>query len=162
MDDVIEKVIEDVDGAACGPQKVVPLEHSPGQSYWRRVKILWQKSHSHKHSTLPTFYVCRMEACRTAYNTKLLKVDELTATSEKEQEYETKLAAMAKKLRMVKTHKWLRLRELEHPTAEMIAWSVRRQRRLAKKLDAFITRSRDAVLNLELELAAVLQRLGLE
>lgn len=44
----------------------------------------------------------------------------------------------------------------------MIALSVRGQHQLIKKLDAFLTRSRDAVVNLELELAAVLQRLGLD
>ncbi|OAE34090.1 hypothetical protein AXG93_2891s1140 [Marchantia polymorpha subsp. ruderalis] len=39
---------------------------------------------------------------------------------------------------------------------------VRGKRRLAKKLDVFLTRSRDAVVNLESELPAVLQRLGLD
>ncbi|OAE33758.1 hypothetical protein AXG93_483s1000 [Marchantia polymorpha subsp. ruderalis] len=40
--------------------------------------------------------------------------------------------------------------------------SVRGQRWLAKKLDAFLTRLHLTVVNLELELAAVLKRLGLE
>ncbi|OAE22126.1 hypothetical protein AXG93_1175s1360 [Marchantia polymorpha subsp. ruderalis] len=41
----------------------------------------------------------RLEVCQTAYNAKSLRVDELTASAEKkEQEYETKLAAKAKKL----------------------------------------------------------------
>lgn len=41
----------------------------------------------------------RLEACRTAYNTESLRVDELTAITErKEHEYETKLAVKAKKL----------------------------------------------------------------
>lgn len=41
----------------------------------------------------------RLEACRTVYNTESLRVDKMTAASvKKEQEYETKLAAKAKKL----------------------------------------------------------------
>ncbi|OAE32222.1 hypothetical protein AXG93_4525s1030 [Marchantia polymorpha subsp. ruderalis] len=107
----------------------------------------------------------RLEACRTAYNAELLRVDALTAASvKKKQEYEIKLAVKAKKLveYEVETHKWLLLRELEHHAAKMVAGSVRRQRRLAKKLDALLSRSSDAVVNLELELASILQRLGLD
>ncbi|OAE31002.1 hypothetical protein AXG93_1502s1020 [Marchantia polymorpha subsp. ruderalis] len=40
----------------------------------------------------------RLEACRTAYDAESLRVDELTATAEKEQEYETELGVKAKKL----------------------------------------------------------------
>ncbi|OAE26166.1 hypothetical protein AXG93_3841s1030 [Marchantia polymorpha subsp. ruderalis] len=41
----------------------------------------------------------RLEACRPAYNAESLRVDELTAAEEKkEQEYDTELAARAKKL----------------------------------------------------------------
>lgn len=59
-------------------------------------------------------------------------------------------------------HKWLQLQELERCATAMIAGSVTGQRRLAKKLDAFLTSLRDVVLNLELELAVILQRLGLD
>lgn len=62
----------------------------------------------------------------------------------------------------IETHNWLWLRELEYRAAELIAGSGRRQRRLAKKLNAFLSRSRDAVVNLELELVGVLKRLGLD
>lgn len=172
----------------------------------------------------------RLEACRTAYNAKSLRVDELTAAAEKEQEYDPELGARAKKLAeyeaarisdlelikkleawcselrsqqtqaeeqlcemetrlmeaegknlqlskqvrdaltarvnqclheyvlwQVERHKWLRLRELEHRAAELIVGSGRRQHRLAKKLDAFLSRSRDAIVNLELELAAFIR-----
>lgn len=46
----------------------------------------------------------------------------------------------------------------------MIASSVSGQRRLAKKLNVFLTSSCDVILNLELELelVAILQRLGLD
>ncbi|OAE30460.1 hypothetical protein AXG93_942s1030 [Marchantia polymorpha subsp. ruderalis] len=57
----------------------------------------------------------------------------------------------------IETHKWLQLRDLERRATAMKARSVSGQRRLPKKLDAFLTSSRDVVLNLELELAAVLQ-----
>lgn len=41
----------------------------------------------------------RLEACRTAYDAKSMRVDELTAIAEKkEQEYETKLAVRTKRL----------------------------------------------------------------
>ncbi|OAE26165.1 hypothetical protein AXG93_3841s1020 [Marchantia polymorpha subsp. ruderalis] len=40
----------------------------------------------------------RLEACQTAFNAESLRVDELTAAAEKEQEYDTELAARAKKL----------------------------------------------------------------
>ncbi|OAE22206.1 hypothetical protein AXG93_1248s1000 [Marchantia polymorpha subsp. ruderalis] len=62
----------------------------------------------------------------------------------------------------IKFHNGLRLREIEHRVAELIARSGRSHRRLSKKLESYLTRSRDAVANLEVELASVLRRLGLE
>ncbi|OAE31001.1 hypothetical protein AXG93_1502s1010 [Marchantia polymorpha subsp. ruderalis] len=62
----------------------------------------------------------------------------------------------------IEAHNRLRLREIEHCAAELIAKSGRRHCKLAKKLDVFLSRSRDAVANLELELVGVLKRLGLK
>ncbi|OAE23090.1 hypothetical protein AXG93_2590s1000 [Marchantia polymorpha subsp. ruderalis] len=59
----------------------------------------------------------------------------------------------------IKSHNGLRLREIEHHAAELIA---RSGRRLIKKLKSYLSRSRDAVANLELELVVGLRRLGLE
>ncbi|OAE22463.1 hypothetical protein AXG93_3348s1210 [Marchantia polymorpha subsp. ruderalis] len=54
------------------------------------------------------------------------------------------------------------IQDLERHATAMIASSVSGQCRLAKKLDAFLTSSRNAMLNLELKVAAVFQRLGLD
>lgn len=62
----------------------------------------------------------------------------------------------------IKSHKGLRLREIEHRAAELIKKSGRRHRRLCKKLESYLIRSRDAVAKLAVELVGVLQRLGLE
>ncbi|OAE22085.1 hypothetical protein AXG93_3084s1010 [Marchantia polymorpha subsp. ruderalis] len=62
----------------------------------------------------------------------------------------------------IESHNGLRLRKIEHRAAQLIVQSGRRHRRLAKKLEAYLSRSRDAVANLELELVGVLKRLGLE
>lgn len=56
----------------------------------------------------------------------------------------------------------MQLRDLEHRATAMLTSSVSGRCRLAKKLDAFLTSSCDAVLNLELKLAAVLQGLDLD
>lgn len=62
----------------------------------------------------------------------------------------------------IKSHNGLRLREIEHRAAEWIKRSGRKHRRLSKKLGSYLTRSRDVVAKLEVELVGVLQRLGLE
>ncbi|OAE27041.1 hypothetical protein AXG93_3101s1000 [Marchantia polymorpha subsp. ruderalis] len=97
----------------------------------------------------------RLEACRTAYDTESLKVDELQAAAEeKKLEYQSELA--------IESHNRLWLCEIEHRAAELIERSGRRHRRLFKKLESNFTKSHDAVANLEVELANVLKRLGLE
>ncbi|OAE35854.1 hypothetical protein AXG93_2354s1030 [Marchantia polymorpha subsp. ruderalis] len=69
----------------------------------------------------------------------------------------------AKKIQsQVKTQKWLQLRDLKRRAAAMIMCSVSGQHQLARKLDAFLTSLCDAILNLELELAADLRELGLD
>ncbi|OAE23482.1 hypothetical protein AXG93_285s1400 [Marchantia polymorpha subsp. ruderalis] len=62
----------------------------------------------------------------------------------------------------VETQKWLQLRNLDRRAIAMIACSVSGQRQLAIKLDAFFISSCEAMTNLELELTAVLCRLGLD
>ncbi|OAE30494.1 hypothetical protein AXG93_4694s1000 [Marchantia polymorpha subsp. ruderalis] len=62
----------------------------------------------------------------------------------------------------VETQKWLQLRDLERRATAMIKCSVSGQRQLARKLDAFLTSSCEAMSNLELELTVVLRRLGLD
>ncbi|OAE31885.1 hypothetical protein AXG93_2834s1160 [Marchantia polymorpha subsp. ruderalis] len=53
------------------------------------------------------------------------------------------------------------LRELEIRAAALMSGDSRSRRRVAKQLDSFLARSRDAIANLEAELTAVLRRLGL-
>ncbi|OAE21609.1 hypothetical protein AXG93_939s1160 [Marchantia polymorpha subsp. ruderalis] len=53
------------------------------------------------------------------------------------------------------------LRGLEIRAAELMSGDSRSRRRVAKRLDAFLSRSRDAIANLEAEVTAVLRRLGL-
>ncbi|OAE29543.1 hypothetical protein AXG93_4459s1010 [Marchantia polymorpha subsp. ruderalis] len=53
------------------------------------------------------------------------------------------------------------LRELEIRVADLISGDSRSRRRVAKRLDAFQARSRDAIANLKAEVTAVLRRLGL-
>ncbi|OAE28049.1 hypothetical protein AXG93_488s1110 [Marchantia polymorpha subsp. ruderalis] len=53
------------------------------------------------------------------------------------------------------------LRELEIRAAGLMSGDSRSRRRVAKRLDAFLARSRDAIANLEAEVTAVLRRLGL-
>ncbi|OAE18943.1 hypothetical protein AXG93_1976s1500 [Marchantia polymorpha subsp. ruderalis] len=55
----------------------------------------------------------------------------------------------------IKSHNELWLREIEHCAAELIARSGRRHRRLSKKLESYLTRSRDAVANLEVTVLVV-------
>lgn len=62
----------------------------------------------------------------------------------------------------IESHNGLRLRDIEHRAAELIKGSGRRHRRLSNKLESYLTRSRDAVAQLEVELVGVLKRLGLE
>lgn len=62
----------------------------------------------------------------------------------------------------IESHNRLWLCEIEHRAAELIERSGRRHRRLFKKLESNFTKSHDAVANLEVELANVLKRLGLE
>ncbi|OAE27605.1 hypothetical protein AXG93_2520s1010 [Marchantia polymorpha subsp. ruderalis] len=62
----------------------------------------------------------------------------------------------------IESHNGHRLRKIKHHVAELIVRSGRRHRRLAKKLESYLSRSREAVANLELELVCVLRRLGLE
>ncbi|OAE25007.1 hypothetical protein AXG93_523s1110 [Marchantia polymorpha subsp. ruderalis] len=84
----------------------------------------------------------KLKACTTVYDAESLQVDELSAAAEKKgQEYQIELA--------IKSHNGLRLREFEHRATELIARSRRRHRRLAKKLKSYVSRSRDAVANLE-------------
>ncbi|OAE29484.1 hypothetical protein AXG93_1433s1020 [Marchantia polymorpha subsp. ruderalis] len=52
------------------------------------------------------------------------------------------------------------LRELEIRAAALMSGDSRRRRRVAKRLDYFLARSRDAIANLEAEVTAVLRRLG--
>lgn len=51
--------------------------------------------------------------------------------------------------------------ELEIRAAGLMSCDSRSRRRVAKWLDAFLARSRDAIANLEAEVTAVLRRLGL-
>ncbi|OAE33237.1 hypothetical protein AXG93_2069s1000 [Marchantia polymorpha subsp. ruderalis] len=53
------------------------------------------------------------------------------------------------------------LRELEIRAAALMSGESRSRRRVAKRLDAFLSRSREAIANLEAEVTAVLRRLGL-
>ncbi|OAE31461.1 hypothetical protein AXG93_725s1510 [Marchantia polymorpha subsp. ruderalis] len=53
------------------------------------------------------------------------------------------------------------LRELELRAAALMSGDSRGQRRVAKRLDAFLSRSQDAITSLESEVTAVLWRLGL-
>ncbi|OAE29192.1 hypothetical protein AXG93_2789s1020 [Marchantia polymorpha subsp. ruderalis] len=53
------------------------------------------------------------------------------------------------------------LRELEICAAALMSGDSRSRRRVAKRLDSFLARSRDAIANLEAEVTAVLRRLGL-
>ncbi|OAE33259.1 hypothetical protein AXG93_1200s1210 [Marchantia polymorpha subsp. ruderalis] len=55
----------------------------------------------------------------------------------------------------------LTLRELELRAAGLMSGDSRSRRRVAKKLDSYLSRSRDAMANLEAEVTAVLRRLGL-
>ncbi|OAE32150.1 hypothetical protein AXG93_2912s1400 [Marchantia polymorpha subsp. ruderalis] len=55
----------------------------------------------------------------------------------------------------------LTLRELELRAVGLMSGDSRSRRRVAKKLDAYLSRSRDAMANLEAELNAVLRQLGL-
>lgn len=57
----------------------------------------------------------------------------------------------------IKSHNELRLRKIEHCAAELIKGSGRKHRRLSKKLESYLTRSRDAIAKLELELVGVLK-----
>ncbi|OAE29707.1 hypothetical protein AXG93_3884s1000 [Marchantia polymorpha subsp. ruderalis] len=178
----------------------------------------------------------RLEACRTAYDAKSLKIDELQAAAEeKKREYQSELAVRAKKLSeyeatrianleliekletqsgelrtqrsqaeeqlceveaklaeaegknrqfseetrealtarverclrgyvlwQIESHNRLWLRKIEHCAAKLIARSGRRHCQLSKKLESYLTTSRHAVANLEVELVNVLKRLGLE
>ncbi|OAE30685.1 hypothetical protein AXG93_3991s1000 [Marchantia polymorpha subsp. ruderalis] len=62
----------------------------------------------------------------------------------------------------IESHNGLRLREIEHRVAKLIVRSGRMHRHLSKKLESYLTRSRDTVANLEVELASFLRILGLE
>lgn len=53
------------------------------------------------------------------------------------------------------------LRELEIRAADLMSGDSRSRRRVAKRLDDFLLRSRDAIVNLKAEVIAVLRRLGL-
>ncbi|OAE34018.1 hypothetical protein AXG93_4142s1030 [Marchantia polymorpha subsp. ruderalis] len=53
------------------------------------------------------------------------------------------------------------LRGLEIRAAELMSDDSRSRRRVAKRLDAFISRSQDVIANLEAEVTEVLRRLGL-
>lgn len=58
----------------------------------------------------------------------------------------------------IESHNRLRLREIEHRAIELIARSGRRHRQLAKKLESYLSISRNAEMNMELELVGVLRR----
>ncbi|OAE22177.1 hypothetical protein AXG93_3271s1200 [Marchantia polymorpha subsp. ruderalis] len=90
----------------------------------------------------------RLEESRMAFNEESRQVDKLTAELAKRYEIETK--------------KWLQLRDLECQVTAMIACSVGGQRQLARKLDVFLFGLDETKENLELELTAILCRLGLE
>ncbi|OAE33775.1 hypothetical protein AXG93_1671s1020 [Marchantia polymorpha subsp. ruderalis] len=116
LEEVAVMAVEDVGRAACGSQKVASPGHPPGQSYWRRVlqkrlaKEVEKRVYSEKAceglledvekaKCVTVNLLSNLEACQIAYNTGSLRVDELTAASEKkEQEYEIELTAKAKKL----------------------------------------------------------------
>lgn len=53
------------------------------------------------------------------------------------------------------------LREMEICAAALMCGDSRSRRRVAKRLKSFLLRSRDAIANLEVEVTAVLRRLGL-
>ncbi|OAE22087.1 hypothetical protein AXG93_3084s1030 [Marchantia polymorpha subsp. ruderalis] len=53
------------------------------------------------------------------------------------------------------------LRELEMRATALMAGDGRSRRRMAKRLESFLSKSRDAIANLEAEVTEVLRRLGL-
>ncbi|OAE22662.1 hypothetical protein AXG93_4232s1010 [Marchantia polymorpha subsp. ruderalis] len=60
----------------------------------------------------------------------------------------------------VATQQRIIFRELKIRAADLMSGDSRSRRRVAKRLDAFLARSRDAIANLEAEVTAVLRRLG--
>ncbi|OAE20086.1 hypothetical protein AXG93_105s1010 [Marchantia polymorpha subsp. ruderalis] len=63
--------------------------------------------------------------------------------------------------REVAAQERITLRELELRAAALMSGDSRSRRRVAKRLDAFLSRLQDAIANLEAEVTAVLRRLGL-
>ncbi|OAE26302.1 hypothetical protein AXG93_3040s1200 [Marchantia polymorpha subsp. ruderalis] len=190
LEEVAAKAVEDVATAESGPQKYLDWKrekYADGRTNESYVEIVRNRTRTKvvvaakvvakERKSQPT--EARLEACRTAYDVELLKVDEMSAAAnKKDQEYQNELAVKAKKLTEyeaarisdlelikkleIESLNGLWLRKIEHREAELVERKGRRHRRLAKKLESYLSRSRDVVANLELELVGVLKRLGLD
>ncbi|OAE26257.1 hypothetical protein AXG93_3667s1000 [Marchantia polymorpha subsp. ruderalis] len=107
----------------------------------------------------------RLEASRVAFNDESRRLDKLTADQEKRDSLNcTQLSWQQKRgsWQSNEMQKWLKLQDLKRRVTAMIACSVGGQCYLARKLDLFLSDLEETKKNLELELSAVLRRLGLD
>ncbi|OAE31812.1 hypothetical protein AXG93_1838s1220 [Marchantia polymorpha subsp. ruderalis] len=148
LEEVVAKAVEDVGVAEGEPQKVASPRTSTGT-------VIRETDED------PSAEEAQSQA-HNAADMLCVQVLPLLQYLDRKREKYAEATTTVSYMKIVKTHQWLWLRELENRAAELIAGSGQRQRRLAKKLDAFLSRSRDTEVNLELELAAVLKRLGLD
>ncbi|OAE32018.1 hypothetical protein AXG93_3733s1000 [Marchantia polymorpha subsp. ruderalis] len=113
LEEVVARAVEGAGGAECGPLKDLPLlqylnrkqeKYAEATTNGTYVEIVRNRTRTKVAAAFAVVVKeCRnqsteakLEACRSVYNAESLRVDELTATAEKEQEYEAELAAKAK------------------------------------------------------------------